>query len=168
MHELVRTLLYLHQQLERAADPLDMSISEYFLLHFLHEEPRRAGEFTVVNKRRKPGITAMVGRLEERGWIERSPDPDDGRAQIIAITEQGLEAFHGFEARMQEALEGFLGKGAVRDANRVLRPFYALWNTKRRERFNRWRRERTEGRKRNGKIDLGARRAADSARGRRR
>ena len=139
MHELVRTLLYLHQQLERAADGQDMTISQYFMLHFLHEEPRRAAEFTVVNKRRKPGITSLVGRLEERGWIERSPDPADRRAQIITITREGLDAFHGFEASMQQALEAFLGKGTVRDANRSLRPFYEAWNARRIERFNNWR-----------------------------
>ena len=142
LHELVRTLLYLHQQLERAADGLDMTISQYFMLHFLHEEPRRAAEFTVVNKRRKPGITSMVGQLEARGWIERSPDPADRRAQIITITQAGLDAFRGFEASMQEALESFLGRGTVRDANRAIRPFYEAWNKRRIERFNNWRSRR--------------------------
>src|SRR5690606_1961882 len=97
------------------------------------------------------------GRLEDRGWIERSPDPADGRAQIITITEGGLDAFQGFEARMQEALEAFLGKGTVRDANRALRPFYRAWNQRRRERFDNWRRQRAdEGREGNDEIDRGA------------
>lgn len=145
MHELVRTLLYLHQQLERAADGQEMTISQYFMLHFLHEEPRRAADFTVVNKRRKPGITSMVGRLEERGWIARSPDPADRRAQIITITQTGLDAFHRFEASMQEALESFLGNGTVRDANRAIRPFYEVWNARRIERFDNWRRQGRQG-----------------------
>lgn len=143
---LVRTLLYLHQQLERAADGLDMSISQYFLLHFLHEEPRRAAEFTVVNKRRKPGITAMVTRLEEQGWIERTRDPVDRRAQMIRITPAGLEAFHDFEAHMQQALESFLGADLVRETDELLEPFYGAWNEKRLERFNNWRAAKGRGR----------------------
>lgn len=143
-HKLVETVLYLHKQLERAADRLDMTMSQYFMLHFLHEEPRRAHEFTVVSKLRKPGITALVGRLEERGWVERTPDPEDGRAQIIRITAQGLDAFHGFEANMQAALESFLGEEAVREMDRLIEPFHAHWNEKRRERFNNWRRGRRD------------------------
>lgn len=143
--QLVQTLLYLHQQLERAADPLEMNMSQYFLLHFLHEEPRRAADFRVVSKLRKPGITAMVRKLEERGWIERAPDPEDGRAQVIRITDSGMQAFLDFEDAMQEALESFLGKQRVRDTNRLLDPFYEAWNEKRIERFENWRREREAG-----------------------
>jgi DNA-binding MarR family transcriptional regulator len=83
---LVKTLLYLHQQLECAADPLPMNMSQYHLLHFLHEKPRRAADFTAVSKLRKPGVASMVAILESRAWIERVPDPDDGRAQLIRIT----------------------------------------------------------------------------------
>ncbi len=137
--QLVRTLLYLHQQLERAADGLPMTMSQYYMLHFLHEEPRRAAEFTVVSKLRKPGVTALVGRLEANGWIERSPDPQDGRAYVIRITKAGLAAFHAFERNMQSALERFLGEDLVRETDELLDPFYRAWNHRRRERFNRWR-----------------------------
>lgn len=140
--QLVQTLLYLHQQLERAAEPLDMNMSQYFLLHFLHEEPRRASDFRVVSKLRKPGITAMVGKLEARGWIERAPDPGDGRALVIRITDSGMQAFVAFEDAMQEALEAFLGKQLVRDTNRLLDPFWEAWNEKRIERFERWRKKK--------------------------
>lgn len=137
--QLVRTLLYLHQQLERAADGSPMTMSQYFMLHFLHEEPRRAADFTVVSKLRKPGVTALVGRLEERGWIKRSADPDDGRAYVIRITGEGLEAFHDFEKDMQAALERFLGTDVVRETDELLDPFYREWNRRRIERFNAWR-----------------------------
>jgi len=143
--QLVRTLLYLHQQLERAADGLPMTMSQYYMLHFLHEEPRRAADFTVVSKLRKPGVTALVGRLEANGWIERSPDPEDGRAYVIRITQAGLAAFHAFEQHMQAALERFLGEDLVRETDALLDPFYRAWNRRRVERFNRWReRRRTE------------------------
>jgi DNA-binding MarR family transcriptional regulator len=39
----------------------------------------------------KSGLTAMVDRLEERGWLQRIPDPDDRRAIRITLTEAGLE-----------------------------------------------------------------------------
>lgn len=137
--QLVRTLLYLHQQLERAADGLPMTMSQYFMLHFLREEPRRAADFTVVSKLRKPGVTALVTKLEDQGWIERSPDPHDGRAYVIRITDAGLAAFHEFEREMQAALERFLGAELVRRTDALLDPFYREWNRRRIERFEAWR-----------------------------
>lgn len=139
---LVQTILYLHKQLERAADAHEMTTGQYFLLHFLRTEPRRASDFRLASKLRKPGITSLVARLEEKGWIERAPDPDDGRAQIIRITEAGLHAFHDFEAHMQQALEQFLGEAAVRETDALIEPFFEHWNARRVERFHRLRRGR--------------------------
>ncbi|MFI6265453.1 MarR family winged helix-turn-helix transcriptional regulator [Micromonospora sp. NPDC051006] len=31
----------------------------------------------------------MVGRLERRGWVRRTPDPTDGRYTLAVLTEQG-------------------------------------------------------------------------------
>jgi DNA-binding MarR family transcriptional regulator len=138
---LVRTLLYLHQQLARAADSQEMNMSQYHMLHFLHEKPRRAADFTLVSKLRKPGITSMVAIIESRGWIERDLDPEDGRAQIIRITAAGLKAFVDFENQMQGALESFLGKDVVDGTSKQLQPFYEKWNVKRIERFDTWRQE---------------------------
>ncbi|GEM_PF-304333 len=35
------------------------------------------------------GLTATLRRLEERGWIRRLPDPDDGRGRLVALTPSG-------------------------------------------------------------------------------
>lgn len=34
-------------------------------------------------------LSHTLTRLEKSGWIERSPDPDDGRFNIAALTESG-------------------------------------------------------------------------------
>ncbi|MGN6741796.1 MAG: MarR family winged helix-turn-helix transcriptional regulator [Amnibacterium sp.] len=39
----------------------------------------------------QPAMTALVNRLEERGWAERAADPADGRAIRVSITEAGRE-----------------------------------------------------------------------------
>ena len=38
------------------------------------------------------GITRVVIRLEEQGFVRREPDPADGRAAFAALTHPGLEA----------------------------------------------------------------------------
>ncbi len=40
----------------------------------------------------KQSVGEATSDLEQRGYLERVPDPDDGRAKIIRLTERGREA----------------------------------------------------------------------------
>ncbi len=40
----------------------------------------------------KQGVGEVVDDLVERGYVERIPDPEDGRAKLIQLTEKGVEA----------------------------------------------------------------------------
>jgi DNA-binding MarR family transcriptional regulator len=40
----------------------------------------------------KQAVGEAVADLEELGYVERIPDPGDGRAKIIRLTERGVEA----------------------------------------------------------------------------
>jgi DNA-binding MarR family transcriptional regulator len=37
----------------------------------------------------KQSVGEVASDLEKRGYVERAPDPDDGRAKIIRLTERG-------------------------------------------------------------------------------
>ena len=39
----------------------------------------------------KQAMGQVVGELEQRGYVERIPDPNDGRATLIKFTEQGWQ-----------------------------------------------------------------------------
>ncbi|GLY76428.1 MarR family winged helix-turn-helix transcriptional regulator [Actinoallomurus iriomotensis] len=55
-----------------------------------------------------PHVTRQVQRLQRAGFVERVPDPDDGRAQLVRITAEGADAVECLRAvirrRMAEAL----------------------------------------------------------------
>jgi DNA-binding MarR family transcriptional regulator len=36
-----------------------------------------------------PRLSQVVARLEQRGWVRRSPDPADGRYTLATLTDQG-------------------------------------------------------------------------------
>jgi DNA-binding MarR family transcriptional regulator len=36
-----------------------------------------------------PRLSQVVGRLEKRGWVQRSPDPANGRYTLAILTEEG-------------------------------------------------------------------------------
>src|SRR4051794_38169150 len=42
-----------------------------------------------------PTMTKIIGKLEERGLVQRSPHPTDGRQVILAPTEAGREVLTG-------------------------------------------------------------------------
>ena len=47
----------------------------------------------------QPGISRLIGRLEEAGLVERIDDPQDGRACRIRLTEAGARAQREVGAR---------------------------------------------------------------------
>jgi DNA-binding MarR family transcriptional regulator len=36
-------------------------------------------------------LSHVVGRLEQRGWVRRTPDPDDGRYTLAILTADGWD-----------------------------------------------------------------------------
>jgi DNA-binding MarR family transcriptional regulator len=136
--KLLRTVLYLHHKLERASRNCEMSISQYRMLYFLKNGPRRAAELAMESSIRKPSITSLINTLESRAWISRDEDPEDRRAICIQITSEGTQAMKRFEKDLQRALQEFLGPEVVAEADDYMGTLYDLWNEKRRSRFDDW------------------------------
>ena len=44
---------------------------------------------------RPQSMAATLGALDEQGWIERNPDPDDGRKQLITLSPRAREYVEG-------------------------------------------------------------------------
>lgn len=136
--KLLRTVLYLHHRLERASRTADVSISQYRMLYFLAQGPRRAAELATESSIRKPSITSLIATLESKGWISREEDPDDRRALCIRITREGKSAMRGLEQHLQEALVEFLGEDELEDAEAAVAELFELWNEKQRTGFEAW------------------------------
>jgi DNA-binding MarR family transcriptional regulator len=60
------------------------------VLAYLDEDGIRATELARLSGRHKQIIGRMVDELEELGYVERRPDPEDRRAKLILPTERGL------------------------------------------------------------------------------
>src|SRR6266540_3016882 len=52
----------------------------------------------------KQSVGEATNDLEQRGYVERVPDPADGRAKIIRLTERGREA-HAIGRRLIDEVE---------------------------------------------------------------
>jgi DNA-binding MarR family transcriptional regulator len=84
-------------------DRLDRELQEasgiphaYFaILVVLSEQPERSLRMTEIADRlrfSKSRLTHAIGRLEERGWVERAACPSDRRGAYAVLTEAGLSA----------------------------------------------------------------------------
>lgn len=75
-----------------------MTHFEYFALAMLSEAPDRTlrmTELASLTNATLPRLSHVVKRLEGRGWVERTPCPDDGRATNAVLTEAGWTAVAG-------------------------------------------------------------------------
>ena len=65
-------------------------------------------ELADVERVQPPTMTKIVGKLEERGLVARTPHPTDRRQVILAATEQGRAVYAQFERVRDEWLAGRL------------------------------------------------------------
>ena len=86
---LVRLPAALDAQLHRDAG---ISHFEYQVLALLSEAPGRTLRMSVLATLAEgslPRLSQVVARLEQRGWVRRTPDPADGRYTLATLTDQG-------------------------------------------------------------------------------
>ena len=79
----------------------------------LHEQPRTLGELAAIEQVSAPSMSRSVGQLAELGYVERAPDPDDGRLVRLSLTPDGRRVLERErehrDAWMAARLEGEFG-----------------------------------------------------------
>ncbi|MCB2178800.1 MarR family transcriptional regulator [bacterium] len=55
-----------------------------------------------------PTVSVSIRRMEEDGWIERRPDPEDGRATCIFLTEKSDQIIRKLTAAQLKSVRLFL------------------------------------------------------------
>ena len=107
--ELARTLREAIQRLNRRVRQTravgDLTFSQLSALTSLQLAgaltPR---ELADIERVQPPTMTKIVGKLEDRGLVVRTPHPTDGRQVILAPTEQGRAMYAQFEKARNEWL----------------------------------------------------------------
>jgi DNA-binding MarR family transcriptional regulator len=81
----------LDAQMQRVAD---LTQFEYLILAQLSEAPERRMRISTLAARwfgSLSRLSHLIKRLEQRGWVQRVSDPDDGRYTIAVLTEAGWD-----------------------------------------------------------------------------
>jgi DNA-binding MarR family transcriptional regulator len=69
----------------------------------------------------KTRIIAILDALQDKGLIERMPDPEDRRARLLAITKEGRKVKDATQAAIQRGEERWLSKLSAEDRATFLR-----------------------------------------------
>lgn len=82
---------------------IDLHPGQEFLLSAVDEHgPCAIGELADHLGVEQPTVTKMVQRLAPTGYVERRPDPDDGRRSLVSLSESGTETLAAARARWRE------------------------------------------------------------------
>lgn len=64
--------------------------------------PTRVSDLADWQRVSQPTMTTLVRRMEAEGLVERAPDPEDGRASLVSITDEGRHQFGAFRSQALE------------------------------------------------------------------
>ena len=80
----------------------DVRPAHYAVFRFLQPEGSRVTELAEEARMTKQSMGELVIYLEQRGYVERLPDPRDGRAKIVVLTAAGLRWIDAVVERVGE------------------------------------------------------------------
>ena len=114
----------------RVLEPFEISLAEYDVLAALRQEgmPYRLNPGTLAKRlsRSSGGMSKLLKRLETGGYVERQPDPEDGRGALVQLSRRGLDLqariFGAFLAAADNRFEG-MGRGRLAELESAMKAF---------------------------------------------
>jgi len=103
------------------SDRVGLSASAAFLLNRVRREgPTRLTTLAAREGVSQPSMTQLIQRLERQDLLTRSADPDDGRASLVGLTEDGNALMQDRQKIRRDRLDGLLDTLSADDE-------HALW-----------------------------------------
>lgn len=117
--EFVRELRQAHAE----AGYTDLGRSDGVVFRQLAIQPMTVSDLAARLQITKQGAAQIIDDMQVRGYVERHPDPTDGRARLVHLTDRGRRALaearrfhHGYEQRLIDRH----GEDAVANLRRLL------------------------------------------------
>lgn len=113
-------LLQLHYLVKRNTPGPDLTPAQQAALQsLLRLGPVRMGELARFLRIRLPSATSAVDGLERLGLALRSPDPADGRAVVVQLSEYGQQLTSELIEARNAVLAGYLAKLTEEDRDHL-------------------------------------------------
>jgi DNA-binding MarR family transcriptional regulator len=98
---------------ERGFDDLDAT--HLIVAQYPGPQGQRPSELADRLRMTKQALNYQLGELERRGYIERRPDPEDGRSRRIVLTARGEAVGHTIREAVAEMEEEWTQKLGAKD-----------------------------------------------------
>lgn len=109
------------RRIRQAQSAGDLTVPESSALARLDRGgPTTAGALAKLEQISPQSMGATLGALEARGLVVRRADPDDGRRNLLSLTDAGLEALRNRRNARTEQLAGALASGFTRTERKQL------------------------------------------------
>ncbi len=111
----------------------DLRISHLVVFQHIDPSGSRVTELAAKAQMTKPSMAYLVEYLEAAGYVERLPDPSDGRARLVHLTERGWKQIDDaldIIADMEAELGAAMRPGQLATLRRLLTslgPIAARW-----------------------------------------
>ena len=93
------------------------------VLQFLDDHGTRVSVLAQRAQMTKQSMAQLVAHLEAHGYVERIPDPSDGRAKLVRATDRGAAVFamvRDYVAEVEARLDDRLGKANLQRLRELL------------------------------------------------
>jgi DNA-binding MarR family transcriptional regulator len=104
----------------------DTGVALQGVLRFVGEGESRAASLAERLGVSAPVLSRHIGDLEEHGFVVRRQDPDDGRAQLVALTPLGAEKLRHIEEQRTAVLQNYLRDWSEEDAGTTAKTLHKL------------------------------------------
>lgn len=98
----------------------DLQPVSYLVLGYLsRNSPMRASELCSVFDMDKGAVSRQVQHLLDLGLVDRTPDPEDGRATLISVSEEGATRLGDVADHRRKLLDERLGDWTAGDLEQL-------------------------------------------------
>lgn len=91
------------------------------VMHLVRRGPMRSGDLASAMNLDQSTVSRHLAHLDAAGLVARSPDPADGRAQLVAATAAGQEQAHRLIATRVQEFEQVVDAWPARDRSEFAR-----------------------------------------------
>jgi DNA-binding MarR family transcriptional regulator len=117
----------LRRRFREVTDVGDLTPSQTSVLSRLSRfGPASASDLAAAERVRPQSMAATLAGIDQHGYLQRTPDPHDGRRQLISLTDSGVEFVEGTRREREEWLANALAAEFTEEQRQTILSALAL------------------------------------------